>query len=391
MDSWSFYLVILIAIAIGWWLGRREVLGSRKDEDPRHSRDYYRGLNYLLNDQPDQAISTFIDSLEVNNHTIETHLALGSLLRKRGELDRAVSVHQNLLTGVRSNPDLTEEVQLELARDYLLAGLLDRAEKLLSSLIEGGANTRIAGLRMLLEIYQQEHEWQKAIDVVSMLGIDDAAHYKVTLSHLNCELAEDSLHRQDYSVTRDYLSQALVTDSNCVRASLMLGQLMFDEGDFKSAIKILESIRIQNPRLVSESCDLLAECYRESGLPRSNYQEYLVKCLEVEPAITIVLALARSIREHEGDEAMVRLIAQHLKKNPTLKGLTQLIDLHIDNTDGIAKENLSILRSFTEALIAGKPSYQCVECGFSGKKLHWMCPSCKGWGSVSPIYGLEGE
>ena len=142
-----------------------QVIGQHGVE-PLLSRDYYQGLNYLLNEQPDRAISTFIHSLEVNNNTIETHLALGSLLRRRGEVDKAVTVHQNLLTGTQLERTVRLEVQLELVRDYLLAGLLDRAEELLLDLIPEGGQVQITGLKLLSEIYQQEHEWQKSIEVV---------------------------------------------------------------------------------------------------------------------------------------------------------------------------------------------------------------------------------
>ena len=136
MDNWLLYVLILAAIAIGWWLGRRERKHQAANEHQKLSRNYFQGLNYLLNEQPDRAISTFIQALEVNSDTIETHLALGSLLRRRGEVDKAVSVHQNLLARPQLNRETSHYVQLELARDYLLAGLLDRAEKLLLDLIE---------------------------------------------------------------------------------------------------------------------------------------------------------------------------------------------------------------------------------------------------------------
>ena len=139
------------------------------------------------------------------------------------------------------------------------------------------------------------------------------------------------------------------------------------------------------------SCELLLDCYEKSSEDQKAYRDYLQLCLSDVPAISIVLTLAQSIRDESGDEAVAKFIAGHLKKHPSIRGLTQLIDLHMDNTHGIAKDNLAILKSFTEALVADKPAYRCEECGFSGKKLHWMCPGCKQWSTVEPIYGLEGE
>ncbi|MDK1025098.1 MAG: lipopolysaccharide assembly protein LapB [Gammaproteobacteria bacterium] len=402
MEDWLMYLIILAAIVIGWWLGRREWnpgkkrgfnLFSRREhrEEPLLSRDYYQGLNYLLNEQPDQAIATFIHSLEVNSNTIETHLALGSLLRRRGEVDKALTVHQNLLTGTQLERAVRQDVQVELVRDYLLAGLLDRAEELLLDLIPEGGQVQITSLILLVEIYQQEHEWQKAIEVVSQLRALGNVTQQTNVAHFYCELADLCLHTGDLQAAKKHVRSALFEDENCVRASLLLGTVEYDSGNYAGAISALQKIRSQDPALVPISCELLRDCYAESGEDQQGYRDYLSLCLQEIPAISIVLALAGSIRAEKGDEAVSRFIAEHLKKNPRIRGLTQLIDLHIDNAHGVAKENLAILRSFTEALVADKPAYRCEECGFSGKKLHWMCPGCKQWGTVEPIYGLEGE
>lgn len=393
MDNWLLYLLILAAIAIGWWLGRRERKNQTTTDQQKLSRDYFQGLNYLLNEQPDRAISTFIQALEVNSDTIETHLALGSLLRRRGEVDKAVSVHQNLLARPQLNRATSLYVQLELARDYLLAGLLDRAEKLLLDLIEESGEAREPGLKLLLEIYQQERDWERAIEVASKLPSkgSDGFEVKRSLAHLYCELSQVALEAGDYSLAKQQILRAFAHDNNCVRASLLRGRVEYQLGHMKDAIKALKKIRLQNGTFVPESLDLLIKCYQQGGGKQKELRDYLHQCLHETPAISVVFTLAKSIRADQGDEAVARFISDHLKKNPTIRGLTQLIDLHIDNAHGIARENLAILRSFTEALVADKPVYQCEECGFAGKKLHWLCPSCKKWGSVIPIYGLEGE
>ena len=393
MSNPLLYVLFLAAIAIGWWLGRRSRKHAGGKDQHKLSRNYFQGLNYLLNEQPDRAISAFIQALEVNSDTIETHLALGSLLRRRGEVDKAVSVHQNLLARPQINRETSHYVQLELARDYLLAGLLDRAEKLLLDLIEENGKAREPGLQLLVEIYQQEREWEKAIAVASKLPTKgkDSDAVRRSLAHLYCELGQAALDSGDYRLAKQHILRAFTHDRNCVRGSLLLGGLEYQLDHVKDAIKALKKVRMQNGTFVPESLDLLIKCYERDGGSQKDLRDYLHQCLSETPPISIVLALARSLREDEGDEAVARFISGHLKENPTIRGLTRLIDLHIDNAHGIAKENLAILRSFTEALVADKPVYRCEECGFSGKKLHWLCPSCKRWGSVMPIYGLEGE
>ena len=389
LDDWMLYSLFLIAISIGWWLGRRDQSGPSEAFGP----DHYEGLNFLLNEEPDRAVSTFVDNLEVNADTLDTHLALGGLLRRRGELEKAVVVHENILSKANLAKAERQNVQLELARDYLLAGLLDRAENLcvkLSQEMDGSETTSVRdeSLKITLQIYEQEKEWRQAIEVAKLLATAEDS-YERAISHYYCELAEEQLALGQIELARESLREAIGHDVNNPRTSLVRGRIDVLEGHYDNAIAALTRIRDQDPVFVPESLETLEEVYKHRS--QLEYQEYLRSCLEVTPSISIVLTLAKSIREAEGDEAVAKFIASHLKKNPTIRGLTKLIDLHIDNTRGIAKENLAILRSFAEALVADKPAYRCHSCGFDGKRMHWQCPVCHDWASIKPIFGLEGE
>ena len=388
MENWLLYILMVLAIGIGWWLGRRERVKRPETLGP----NYYQGLNHLLNEEPDRAVATFIQDLEVNNDTLETHLALGGLLRRRGELEKAVVVHENILAHAQLDRDTMLNVQLELARDYLLAGLLDRAEDLLLRLIREKGHIRGESLRLTLEIYEREKEWQRAIEVAEQLAVGDGSEkYEQAISHYYCEIAEECLADDRVEDARNAISKAIGHDANNARTSLVLGRIELEEQHYPEAIRALERIKDQQPVYVPESLEFLVRAYEMGGESPEQLRSYLVSCLETTPAISIVLTLARGVRDAMGDEAMSKFIANHLKKNPTIRGLTQLIDLHIDNTHGVAKENLSILRSFAEALVADKPAYRCSACGFEGKKMRWHCPSCKAWDTIEPIFGLEGE
>jgi len=388
MQHWLLYLMIVAAIAIGWWLGRRERAKRAETLGP----NYYQGLNYLLNEEPDRAVAAFIEDLEVNSDTLETHLALGGLLRRRGELEKAVVVHENILAHARLEKDAMLNVQLELARDYLLAGLLDRAEDLLLKLIQEQGEIRTDSLELIREIYEREKEWNKAIEVAKFLAIgEDTEKFEQAISHYYCEIAEEKLAADQAEAARQAISEAIGHDAGNARCSLLLGRIELEQQRYAEAIRALQRIRDQQAVYVPESLDYLLRAYELGDESQEDMRNYLLSCLDAIPSISIVLTLARSVRDEMGDEAVSRFIASHLKKNPTIRGLTQLIDLHIDNTDGVARENLSILRSFAEALVADKPAYRCNECGFEGKKMRWHCPSCKDWGSIEPIFGLEGE
>ncbi len=392
MENWLLYSLIVAAIGIGWWMGRRDRAKIAATNSNVPSNNYYQGLNYLLNEEPDRAVATFINDLEVNSDTLDTHLALGSLLRRRGELEKAVIVHENILNHQALDQESIQNVQLELARDYLLAGLLDRAEDLLLKLSTETGHIRTESLKLMLEIYEREKEWHKASEIGELLAVgEDTEKYERSISHYYCEIAQELLREKRNEEAREAISDAIGHDANNARVSLVLGQLELAEAKYDDAIDSLMRIKDQDPTYVPESLDLLAEAYEGSGRASEGLKDYLNECLEISPSISIVLLLAQLLRQTQGDEAVAKFIASHLKSNPTIRGLTQLIDMHIDHAHGVSKQNLSILRSFAEALVADKPAYRCKSCGFDGKKMRWHCPSCKSWGTIAPIFGLEGE
>ena len=369
-------------------MGRRERVKSADVT----GNNYYQGLNYLLNEEPDRAVASFIEDLEVNSETLETHLALGTLLRRRGELEKAVVVHENILTHRQLDKDSILNVQLELARDYLLAGLLDRAEDLLLKLCQETGHIRRESLKLMLEIYEREREWHRAAEIGELLAVgDESEKYERFISHYYCEIAQELIKRKRNEEAGQAISDAIGHDAGNPRVSLVQGQLAVAENRFDDAIACLVRVKDQDPTYVPESLDLLVLAYEKAARPTADLKAYLTECLELTPSISIVLHLAEILRKSQDDEAVAKFIANHLKQNPTIRGLTQLIDMHIDHAHGVSKQNLSILRSFAEALVADKPAYRCKSCGFDGKKMRWHCPSCKSWGTIAPIFGLEGE
>jgi len=388
LDIWLVYLLIVLSTGIGWWLRGRELQKKAETLGP----NYYQGLNYLLNEEPDRAVAPIIEDLEVNQDTLETHLALGSLLRRRGELEKAVVVHENILAKAKLKVDVMLNVKLELARDYLLAGLLDRAEDLLTDLAKEQGDIRRESMMLMLEIFEREKEWRKAIAIGEQLATGDQSEkYESFISHYYCEIAEELLKDNRREDARQVISDAIGHDAENARVSLVLGRLELAEGNFNESIRALQRIKDQDAVYVSESLETLDAAYEGSTFEKAELERYLLECLDITPSISIVLLLATTMRDQHDDEAVSKFIANHLKQNPTIRGLTQLIDLHIDNAHGVSKQNLSILRSFAEALVANKPAYRCNHCGFDGKKMRWHCPSCKEWGSIEPIFGLEGE
>lgn len=400
MNDLALFLVIFSAVGAGWWLGRRATaqLAGGGDSTGLPSQ-YYQGLNYLLDDQPDGAIDAFIDALEVNSDTFETHVALGNLLRRKGEVDRAIRIHQNLLARPGVPTRHLHLAHLELARDYISAGLLDRAEQLLQDLVRESSEQRAAGLRYLLEIYQHERDWEQAIEVgrelvprTSLLskGTGEACSVLVPLSHFCCELAELSIQANDTHAARSHIKQALAYEKNCVRASILLGQLELQSGHPEVAIKVLKRVRFQDAEFIPETVELIHRCYTELD-DQAGLYAYLRDCMDIYPSATLMLRIAEDLHTAEGDEAAGSFISRELKSRPSLNGLAALLQLHVANASGSARDNLTLLQQLVDKLIASRPNYRCNHCGFSGKKLHWFCPSCKEWGSIKAIRGTEGD
>lgn len=384
-------LLLPVAAFSGWWAALRSVSRRRKTlQQQPVSRQYFVGLNYLLNDSPDKAVDVFIKLLEVDSDTVETHLALGSLFRRRGEVDRAIRIHQNLIARPQLAPEQHLDALLALGCDYLVAGVLDRAERIFSDVAAHKGDHKLRALENLLAIYQQEKAWGKAIAAADQLAYLQRKPQGVVIAHFYCELAQEALGQQDVETASRTVKQALQADPDSVRASLLQADILVRNREYKSAIKAYKHVREQAPDFLSETIKPLWHCYSQLQKEASFY-EYLEQTLREHPRVAIVLALAEKKRTQEGVDAAINFVTDYLHHHPSLRGLQQLITWYLSLTTGVVRDKLLVLHDVTQLLINDKPHYRCETCGFSLKKLHWHCPSCKSWGTVKPIHGLEGD
>ncbi len=386
MDIW--WLILIFAAMLGAWLlgyrSRQSRFIAQKSNLPR---DYLVGLNFLLNEEPDKAVDVFIKMLEVDSNTVETHLAVGKLFRRRGEVDRAIRIHQNLIARPQLDKTYREQSLYELGQDYFSAGVLDRAERIFLDVINIKGYT-VPALQSLLVIYQQEKAWENAIQIANKLETATKKNMQPTIAHYYCELAEIAFHKGQHESANQYLKNALEADQNSVRASLLQARIEMGQNDYKSALKSLKRIKQQNPDYLSESIDHLASCYEELN-EEEKLVSFLMKMLEQYPHVPVVLILSERIRKRKGDKVAAKYVADYVRRYPTLRGLDLFINLYMSSTEGRARDDLTILQNLTKKLLADKPDYQCVSCGFSGKTLHWLCPGCKQWSSIKPVHCLE--
>ena len=388
MPDIALLALVLVAIIIGYFFGWRDQRKRQVKRAGLPSKEYFVGLNYLINEQTDQAIDAFIKALDTDNDTVDTYLALGSVFGKRGEVDKSIRIHQDLL----ARPSLTSsqclQVQLALAQNYAAAGLLDRAEAILVDLARQNHPFLSRALQQLLTIYEREREWHKAIDVAQRLKKIGGGHYGITLAHFYCELGETAIKHNDKVLAHRLIRQAFAQDKQSVRASLLLGQMEFAAGNYKQAIKALQRICDQDISFVPISLGLLEQAFESSGSLRG-FVTYLERCLAERPGTAVIVTLSRLLCQQSGESEAVSFLSAQLERHPTLRGLHELIGLR--RQFQVADDELVLIHHLTGRLLELKPIFSCTGCGFAGKEMHWQCPRCHLWGSVKPIQGFEGE
>ncbi len=384
---WDFIWFLLpVAAASGWWVGARGQTKHSSGGAKGLHQDYFRGLNYVLHDKPDKAIEVFIKMVEVDSETVETHSALGNLFRRRGEVDRAIRIHQNLIARPNLTREQRAEALLELGEDYMRAGLFDRAENLFLELIDMKLHTE-AALDSLIAIYEQEKDWSKAIDMATRQSKLSGLPMNKRIAQYYCELAEKGLKKGEAGLVSDSLKRAFRSDKSCVRASILRGDMEFDAGNFKSAISNFEKVAEQDMEFLSEVMGRLRDSYEQSG-NGEKFMDYLKGLMNRCNGVAPMLALAQQIQVHAGIDKAMEFVTSCLRAKPSVPGLKRLVELKLAITEGRPREDLLILQELITSMLDDKQNYRCESCGFSGKSMHWHCPSCKSWNTIKPIQGF---
>ena len=376
-----FFLLLPIAALSGWVIGRR---GGQRHSDTQVSRlstTYFRGLNYLLNEQPDKAIELFLHIAELDKETFETQVALGHLFRRRGEVDRAIRLHQTLVQRPGLNDAQRVQALLALGEDYMKSGLLDRAETVFSELVE--LDLSPLALKHLIGIYQAERDWAKAIENARRYEQATGEPMGKLVAHFECELADRHRAAGEPEAAREAVARAYEADANSVRAGMLEGRIELDAGNDAAAIRSFERVARSDPDYLPEVLPSLLACYETVGdVPGA--RRFMAEMCEHYRGIAPVLALTRMIEKEDGVAAARAYLAKELKDRPSVRGEAALIDLSIAE-DADPAATLVDLKHITDQLLIRNPSYRCTRCGFGARSHHWQCPSCKEWGSVKPL------
>jgi lipopolysaccharide biosynthesis regulator YciM len=379
-ELWWLLPVPAVFFALGWIAARIDIKHLLR-ESRALPLSYFRGLNFLLNEQPDKAIESFIEVVKVDPQTVDLHFALGSLFRRQGEIDRATRMHQNLLDRPDLPADKREMATYELAQDFHRAGLLDRAEELFTRL--AGTPFEHSSLGHLISIYEQEKDWPKAIAVTERMEALAKTPYFKEIAQYRCELAQSALVQQDFAAARGHVDQAFAMHRGCTRATLIAGELALAQGDAALALATWQKVESQNPAYLALAADRVADAYRRQcdlaqgiRLLRSWQSQY--------PSLDILNALFALVLEQEGPEAAAALIKEELARNPTLLGLDRLLEAQLLSAPAERRHDLELVKGLVGAHIKRLGMYRCDQCGFRAKQYYWRCPGCQKWETYSP-------
>lgn len=389
MDIVFQWLLVTAAVAAGWFVGRYGRSSPNSGEVISDEASVRDRLQFLFTNYSDQAVENFVQSLAVTKDTVSLHLSIGAHFRLKGESDRAILIHQNLLARPELPPRFSPQVTFELALDYLAAGLLDRAEALFHQLM-GDREYGKKAAAQLIELYQQEREWDKAIRVASTLRSSGAdSTLSTQLAYLTCEKADEALREDDRWAAQKLAREALEQDRNCVRATFILASLQRRQGNYREAVATLLKVFEQNPEFGPEAVDRMMRLEREHG-DISRLGKKLRKLYQTWPSTSLLLALVESVERASGRPAAIELLRAELEIRPSVRGLLRLVEM-AGYEKGMTTDEGRLVSRIGHLLLVNRPVYRCVSCGFGGQQLHWLCPSCKQWETVRPIQGVEAE
>ena len=380
--EFEFWWLLALPVFFGMgWIAARVDLKSLLSESRALPSSYFRGLNFLLNDKPDKAIESFLQVAKENPQTVELQFALGSLFRRRGEVDRAIRMHQDLVNREDLPEDERRTASFELAQDYFKAGLLDHAEQVLAKMAQVDPSVDVH--RQLLDIYIQEKDWEKAIEAARKLEVSAKRNYQKEIANYYCELAiGEQLHGRQ-AVALEHLDRALEANRKCVRANLLRGEWLARAGRHDEAVEAWKAIEQQDPAYFGLVAEGMLESYKALG--RLGEGLSLLRGLQHRyPGLDLLNVVYQATAEHEGDDAAWRLVRDEVRRNPTLVGLDRLIDAELVRSPPERRQDLQLMKNLVHSHAQALAVYLCSSCGFKARQFFWQCPACGGWETFPP-------
>lgn len=376
---------LFVAAAAGWFFGRYRAGGAASQADPANklSEEYFRGLSFLLEEEPDKALEVFLRMADVDNDTVETHFALGNLYRRRGEVERAIRVHESIMARPSLSDDHRLHAMFALGEDYFRAGLFDRAELLFQQLAEGGAR-RVAALRYLLRIYEQQRDWEQAIAAHRRLVAVASPEHPTAIAHYHCELAEQLRTKGDFAGAREQLHLAREAQRNFPRGALIRADIALDMNEPELAALLCQRAIELHPKLLALALPRVMRAMRGSDV--GEIERRFRAWIRPDPVARAELAYAAIVAGLEQENFVRECLPDLLREDPTLGeivGATSGDPAHLTNEQCVA------LATALGRILRRTQRYRCVDCGFASSAHFWQCPGCRSWDAFAPVALLD--
>jgi lipopolysaccharide biosynthesis regulator YciM len=391
MDNFLILLFILLPVASfsGWFIGQQSKNKRYSNKINNVNPDYLRGINYLLDDKQDKAIDLFVKVIDVDEGTIELHLTLGNLFRKKGEVEKAIKLHQNILAKPDLEPEQRTKVVYELGCDFMSSGLLDRAEGLFAELIDGKTLVQDSELK-LLSIYEKEKEWQKAIDVGCRLAKFDTKKFYPQIAHYYCELLDSEMNGFTQAKLDATIQKAYAYDKKSVRARLLECEVYLRRGRCEKAIEVYLQIEKQDKTFLPVAITSIYKCMDK--LESKEQRDKLLNNFKKEQTCTSALVeLTRYLYSNNAEPEAKEILLKRLHKKPSLRILNEWVKIELVNSTDKNKKSIEIISKMLSSYLASLSQFKCMHCGYKSNVLEWQCPTCQAWGTVKPVFGVSGE
>lgn len=384
------FLLLPVAMAYGWFMGRNSI--KQKDQTIKQdlSIKYSTGLNYLLSNQKDKAIESLLDALKVEDDSVEAHFAMANLFRKRGELDRALKVHEHLVRHGNLPTKDKQQAVFELGKDFLSAGLYDRAETMFNKLLKS-PDYGLKSLAYLLQIFQSTKDWQQGISHQKLVVKFNDKRLLHTLANFYCEQATSAFEQDKFIEVIELLEQALKLDPNSCRANWLMAKIYENHKQCELACKCYQDIYQQDKEFFPDVIDQMHKCYLHLDAS-DEFFRFIKKVYDETASSSALISYLSHVEKKHGNKKAKEFLLSALKRRPTIRGFKHLVKMEMKQADDVDnKASLDLIKELIGEYLKIKHRYSCRHCGFNSSTHYWSCPSCHEWEQLKPVRGLEGE
>lgn len=376
------YGLLVTAIGCGWLLGR---LQGKRSATLRMRRDTLPSIDFLLAENNDGALDRLLDVAEISDEAVELYLNLGRIFREKGQTEKSIQLHQNLFARTDLSDKAQLDVELELATDFLKAGLLDRAERLLTDLIQEAGHTRRQASRLLVQLYEEEQEWLSILELHKKSKLPDLPDITSRVAQAACEYADELFLKGDYLESHQYLKLALKVNPLCARANVIFAQVAMSQGEHHEAIRCFLKALKQDQNVMLAILPEMSECFIKLE-DHQGLDKHLANHWQYNHAVEVLVKRVTLLAGQGEQKQAIGILLKELFKHPSNQGFFALVEMVVNQKAVLNSSQLMSVYDILRRIVEAESKYVCRSCGFKAIEHHWRCPSCKNWASISSLY-----